>query len=82
MMEASGLQPRALRDVLTGRGRPRTTARSALAALVWDADVSPKRYCVGCGERITSGDPRRRYCSPARGQRAKRQRRATNDAMA
>ncbi len=83
MMDASGLQPRALRDVLTGRGRPRQPARIALAALVQGTAISPVRRCAGCGNSITaSSDPRQRYCSLRCKQRAKRQRRATKDAMA
>ncbi|MGI8546581.1 MAG: hypothetical protein ACR2M1_04485 [Gemmatimonadaceae bacterium] len=84
MMEASGLQPRALRDVLSGRSRPRHAARVALAALVQhaspDALTPPERrcatrLCAGCGEPLTAGNPRQRYCSRACQQHAYRARR-------
>jgi hypothetical protein len=74
MMNASGLQSRALRDVLAGRSRPRQTARIALAALVQDADAPPERRCAGCGEPLTTSNPQQRYCSRACQQHAYRAR--------
>ncbi len=81
--DATGLQTRALRDVLSDRSRPRPTARMALAALVQDAspdtDSSPERRCATCGQPIpslsaTSPGPRRRYCSDRCRKRAARKR--------
>lgn len=77
--EASGLQARALRDVLTGRSRPRQAARVALAALVQDADAPVQRRCAGCDEPIpvssaTTPGPIRRYCSDRCRKRTARQR--------
>lgn len=91
MMGASGLQPRALRDVLTGRSRPRHAARIVLAALMQDASpdavIPPERrcatrICAGCGEPIptapaTTPGPDRRYCSDRCRKRAARHRQPT-----
>lgn len=76
MREVSGLLPRALRDVLTGRSRPReAAARITLAALVHDGAVTPERHYAGCGEPLTTPTPRQRYCSESCRKRSEYQRR-------
>ncbi|MDQ3692160.1 MAG: hypothetical protein M3464_00835 [Chloroflexota bacterium] len=81
LSEASGLSPRALRDVLAGRSRPREQAMRALLALAKETTSSSGRVCLGCSKRFASTDPRRRYCSRHCRQRAKGSRReAGNEA--
>ncbi len=76
LADASGLTPRALRNVRAGRSTPRVAPRRALAALVMDAPTTPpERRCAGCGEPLTAGNPRQRYCSRACQQHAYRARR-------
>ncbi len=75
LAEVSGLKARALRDVLAGRSRPRENARLALAALVRQEALPSSRICHGCSRRVTTIDPRRRYCSRECRERAKYARR-------
>lgn len=76
MMEASGLKPRALRDMLAGRNCSRPATRAALAALVQCPPISVDRQCLGCTEPIATPDPRRRYCTTQCRERSKRERRS------
>ncbi len=63
MAERSGLKPRALRDVIAGRSRPRVRARELLTKLVATRHPHDGRRCTGCGGPIGAADSRRRYCS-------------------
>ncbi len=75
LAETSGLTPRTLRDIVAGRSRPRTAARTALVALVAEVPSPGGRRCAGCGRAVTEADPRRRYCSKECRERAKQERR-------
>jgi hypothetical protein len=75
LSEASRLTPRALRDVLSGRRRPRERVRQVLLVLA-NVTTSPGRQvCSGCSGRFASAAPRQRYCSIGCRERAKYQRR-------
>lgn len=74
MLKASGLLPRALRNVLAGRSQPRPSARIRLTEFVHNASKLGDRHCAGCDGFLETPVPRRRYCSTRCRQRAKRQR--------
>lgn len=73
LIDASGLQPRALRDVLSGRSRPRKAVKDALWKVAKDT-VSAVRICTGCGTSIDTGDSRQQYCSKRCRERMKKRR--------
>lgn len=71
LAEASGLKPRAMRDVLAGRSRPRAAAGAALAALVAALPQPSGRRCTGCGLVVARAHARRQDCSKACREQAK-----------